>query len=113
MDTPHRLFTYGTLQNSAVQRAVFGRTLDGAPDAVTGYRLGSVTIADPQVLQASGLAVHRILHPTGDPRDVVDGQVLALTDADLIAADAYETDAYRQVTAKARSGLRVFVYVAA
>lgn len=32
-----RLFSYGTLQQENVQRATFGRLLDGTPDALMGY----------------------------------------------------------------------------
>jgi hypothetical protein len=71
--TDARLFVYGTLRDPAVQRAVFGRTLAGAADAVTGFRLGEVAIVDPDVVAASGLSVHRILLPTGDPADVIEG----------------------------------------
>jgi hypothetical protein len=40
---PTHLFAYGTLRQPEVQRAVFGRVLDGAEDAVCGYDLGSPT----------------------------------------------------------------------
>ena len=48
-----RLFSYGTLQQEAVQLANFGRILQGSPDAVTGYRLASVKISDPDVVTVS------------------------------------------------------------
>jgi len=108
----HRLFVYGTLRDPAVQRVVFGRTLPGAADALTGFRVGEVAIADPDVVTASGLPMHRILHPTGDPADVIEGLVLFVTDPDLAAADVYETAAYRRVAVTARSGASVFVYIA-
>lgn len=113
LDTPHRLFVYGTLRDPVVQRVVFGRTVEGKPDAIGGYRIGSVVIRDATVLAVSGMETHVILHPTGDEADRVEGLVLALGDAELAAADAYETDAYRRVSVQARSGARVFVYVAA
>lgn len=105
------LFSYGTLQLEEVQRANFGRTLAGEADAVTGYRMSSVTIADPTVVGLSGIEVHKILVATGDPADVIEGMVLWLTPAELAAADAYETDDYVRVEAVLRSGRRAFVYV--
>jgi hypothetical protein len=36
MSNVERLFSYGTLQDEAVQRATFGRTLRGTPDRL-GY----------------------------------------------------------------------------
>ena len=38
-DAIHRLFSYGTLRQRDVQRALFGRELEMQPDALTGYRL--------------------------------------------------------------------------
>ncbi len=109
----NRLFVYGTLRDPVVQRGVFGRTVPGEPDAVAGFRLGEITIGDPTVVGLSGMETHRILHPTGDPGDVIEGLVLTLTDAELAAADRYETEAYRRVGTTARSGTEAFVYVAA
>lgn len=34
-----RLFSYGTLQQENVQIATFGRLLNGAPDALVGFKL--------------------------------------------------------------------------
>ena len=36
-DYSERLFSYGTLRDEAVQRANFGRTLQGSPDAAVRY----------------------------------------------------------------------------
>jgi gamma-glutamylcyclotransferase (GGCT)/AIG2-like uncharacterized protein YtfP len=96
-----------------VQRAHFGRLLDGEPDVLPGYRLASITIADPAVVATSGSAVHRIVIPTGDPADAVEGTLFRLTEAELAAADAYETADYVRVEAGLRSGRRAWVYAAA
>ncbi len=108
-----RLFSYGTLQQEAVQRANFGRTLQGRPDAVTGYRLSTVKITDPKVVAESGLEVHKILVPSDDPEETVQGTVFALTPQELRAADEYETDAYKRVSVKLQSGMDAWVYVSA
>jgi uncharacterized protein len=106
------LFSYGTLQQPEVQRANFGRLLEGEPDALPGYRLGSVRIDDPEVVGESGSAVHPIVIRTGDAADLVAGIVFSITADELAAADEYETSAYLRVEAKLRSGTRAWVYAA-
>lgn len=76
-----------------------------------GYRLSSVKITDPKVVAVSGVEVHRILVPSDDPAEEVQGVVFAITEQELRAADAYETDAYRRVRIRLRSGLYAWVYV--
>lgn len=44
------LFSYGTLRQSDVQLATFGRLLDGTPDTLVGYRLGKIEITDLDVI---------------------------------------------------------------
>ncbi|SIR76223.1 gamma-glutamylcyclotransferase family protein [Williamsia sterculiae] len=108
----HRLFSYGTLRDPAVQQGVFGRDVVTVDAALRGFRLGWVTITDPGVIAMSGTDRHRIVRP-GDPSDVVDGAYLELTDDELRAADDYEVDDYVRVAAALASGERVWVYVAA
>ena len=106
-----KLFSYGTLQQESVQFANFGRKLKGQPDVITGWRFSTVEIRDPTVLAQSGLAVHRILVP-GSPGDEVDGVVFELSPKELEAADGYETDTYKRVRVKLKSGTEAWVYVA-
>lgn len=107
-----RLFSYGTLQQPDVQRANFGRLLTGMPAAATGYRLSSVAIDDPEVVAESGTAVHPILVATGDAADRVTGTVFLITQAELDAADEYETGAYVRVELMLESCQRAWAYVA-
>ena len=107
-----RLFSYGTLQQESVQLANFGRRLECSADAVIGWRLSNVEIDDPEVVAESGLSVHPILVP-GSPTDEVEGMVFEISPAELKAADAYETSAYRRVRVKLRSGAQAWVYVSA
>jgi gamma-glutamylcyclotransferase (GGCT)/AIG2-like uncharacterized protein YtfP len=102
------LFSYGTLQLPDVQRATFGRLLEGRADAVVGYALHQLTITDPHVLATSGAAVHPVLRP-GD--GAVEGTVFAITADELAAADAYEVDDYQRVRVPLRSGGQAWVYV--
>lgn len=107
------LFSYGTLQREAVQLATFGRRLEGAPDALPGYRLEQLAIRDAQVVATSGATHHPIAMPSGDTADRVHGTVFRLTPQELAQADAYEVDDYRRVAVTLASGLRAWMYVRA
>jgi len=110
--TGEKLFSYGTLQQETVQLANFGRRLTGTPDAVLGYRMEKVQIRNAEVIATSGIAVHRILVP-GNELDTVEGVVFDITPEELKAADGYETDDYKRVRLKLRSGVEAWVYVSA
>ena len=105
------LFSYGTLRQPDVQRATFGREIDGTPDAIVGYDLDYVTITDPRVIAASGSDRHPILKPTDRADAAVEGMVFAISEADLAAADEYEVDDYRRITVPLRSGGEAWAYV--
>lgn len=113
------LFAYGTLQDPAVQTAVFGHVLGpGAPDRLTGFRLSHIPVDDPpidgpQVTAETGLTHYPILIPTTGEAPPVPGRLYPLTPADLTAADAYEGEAYRRVWVRTESGAEAWVYVAA
>jgi gamma-glutamylcyclotransferase (GGCT)/AIG2-like uncharacterized protein YtfP len=106
-----RLFSYGTLQLPRVQRATFGRVLNGQPDALVGFKQEMVEITDPDVLAKSGARFHPIVMRSGDANDRVEGAVFEITAEELAAADAYEVDDYERVEAELASGLRAWVYV--
>jgi gamma-glutamylcyclotransferase (GGCT)/AIG2-like uncharacterized protein YtfP len=112
LNRPHLLFSYGTLRQEEVQRANFGRLLGGRADALSGYRIDQVSIDDAEVVAESGSAIHPILVPDADAGPVR-GMVFALSDAELAAADEYETSAYERVEVVLVSGTRAFVYAAA
>lgn len=105
------LFSYGTLQLPEVQRATYGRLLDGRPDELPGYRLEPLAITDPRVVRISGAAVHTIARRTGKEEDRIAGVVLRITPAELEATDAYEVDAYARVVTRLISGDHAHVYV--
>lgn len=109
----HLLFSYGTLRQEEVQRAIFGRPLKGESDAITGYSLSTVIIDDPLVVEQSGSAIHPIMIPSKDAASEIDGMVFALSQSDLAAADLYETSAYRRIEVSLRSGRFAWVYVKA
>ena len=105
------LFSYGTLRQPEVQRATFGREIDGRPDAIVGYHLDYVTITDPHVIATSGSDRHPILKPTDRADAAVEGMVFEISEADLAAADEYEVDDYRRITVPLRSGGEAWAYV--
>lgn len=111
MDAPLWLFSYGTLRQPEVQRAVFGRELDSQPDALPGFVVDSVPIVDPAVIAASGSDRHPILRRV-DGAPPVPGAALAIRESDLGPADRYEADDYERVTVTLASGRRAFAYVA-
>lgn len=112
-DATELLFSYGTLQLEPVQRATFGRALEGAPDALTGYALDRIAIRDPEVVRTSGETHHKIVRRSSSAADRVPGVVFRVTPAELMRADAYEVDDYVRVRATLASGLECWVYVAA
>lgn len=108
------LFSYGTLQQPEVQRATFGRLLEGQADVLQGYTLGLIAIRDPEAVATSGLTHHLNIVPSGRAEDEVPGVVLEVTEAELAAADAYEGPSdYQRVRVKLKSGREVFVYIGA
>ncbi|MBS0580353.1 MAG: gamma-glutamylcyclotransferase [Proteobacteria bacterium] len=105
------LFSYGTLQQEAVQLATFGRRLSGAADALVGFEQALVLIEDADVVATSGKTHHPIVRPCADPSRRIDGTVFELTEAELACADRYEVAAYRRIAAGLASGARAWVYV--
>ncbi|MEX6665769.1 gamma-glutamylcyclotransferase family protein [Pseudomonas sp. W2-17] len=109
---PVLLFSYGTLQDKAVQLANFGRELVGDADHMLGYSQSWVEITDAEVLAASGKTHHPIIAPS-DVEDQVAGTVFQITEQELAAADAYEVADYKRVSVALASGLTAWVYIQA
>jgi gamma-glutamylcyclotransferase (GGCT)/AIG2-like uncharacterized protein YtfP len=94
-----RLFAYGTLQDPVIQSAVLGRTLEGQPDALPGFRKSTI---------AFGKAVYPFV--VADESGSVPGTVYAVTAEELAVLDHYETSAYRRFRVTLASGLEAWVY---
>jgi gamma-glutamylcyclotransferase (GGCT)/AIG2-like uncharacterized protein YtfP len=107
---PH-LFSYGTLQQHEVQRATFGRLLDGLADSLPGYAMSMVKIDDSAVVATSGKTHHPIVKFSGVTSDQVDGTVFEISDRELVDADRYEVAAYKRVGVTLGSGRHAWVYV--
>jgi hypothetical protein len=107
------LFAYGTLQDRAVQRANFGRELEGHPDSLPGYTLLSIVINDANVVALSGKTHHKIAQRSANPDDEVTGTIYTVTAEELAAADRYEVSDYSRALVILKSGARAWVYVRA
>jgi hypothetical protein len=107
------LFSYGTLQDRAVQLANFGRELAGSSDALPGYSTSLIAIRDQAVVEKSGKSHHAIAQRSGNLSDQVPGMVFRITPEELVAADRYEVSDYTRVQVTLRSGLQAWAYVRA
>jgi uridine kinase len=105
------LFSYGTLQKPEVQRANFGRLLQGRADRLAGFRTEWVTITDADVIAESGTDRHPIV-VAGGSADAVSGTLFELSTIELAAADEYEVDDYARRPVILESGQPAWVYIA-
>lgn len=105
------LFSYGTLQELEVQLAIFGRRLQGKPDALAGYRIIMTQTSDEEFVAATGRTHHRTLEFTGDASDFVPGTTLVVTQAELEKADEYEPRDYQRRRVELRSARQAWVYL--
>jgi hypothetical protein len=106
------VFSYGTLQSDEVQRATFGRLLQGYRDELPGFEPSLVRIEDPGVGAASGKTHHANVTFNGRHDSRVSGTVFEITDGELAAADVYEqAAAYTRIAAMLASGKQAWVYV--
>lgn len=106
------LFSYGTLQKDKVQLETFGRLLKGSKDTLHGYKLSTVVIVDEDVLAKSEQEIHLLAIPSELATDHIDGVIFEITHEELLAADGYETDAYKRVKLQFESGQEAWIYVA-
>lgn len=106
-----KLFSYGTLQQEAVQLSTFGRKLAGHSDELLEYEQSLIAIDDPAVVSTSGKTHHPIVKFNGDVHSKVAGTVFEITDEELAMADRYEVASYRRMLAKLASGASAWVYV--
>lgn len=94
-----------------MQIATFGRQVEGAPDALIGFRQDWVEITDPYVLKTSGKTHHPIVTQTDNPDDKVPGTVFSLSPEDIARADEYEVDDYMRAAVSLASGKTAWLYV--
>jgi len=107
------LFSYGTLQQEAVQLSTFGRVLRGHRDELVGFELSTLRIEDPAFVATSGRSDHAVVTFTGNGEYRVAGMVFEVTDAELVSSDAYEPAGYARVEGRLASGKQAWVYARA
>ena len=106
------LFSYGTLQEEAVQLSTFGRRLAGQRDALPGFEESLAPIEPAEVAAAVDKTHYANVKFNGRPDSRVAGMVFEISDAELASADEYEATAlYRRVRATLASGRDAWVYV--
>jgi gamma-glutamylcyclotransferase (GGCT)/AIG2-like uncharacterized protein YtfP len=107
------LFSYGTLQQEAVQLSTFGRVLRGHRDELVGFELSTLRIEDPAFVATSGRSEHAVVTFTGKGEHRVSGMVFEVSDAELASSDAYEPAGYSRVEGRLASGKQAWVYARA
>ena len=104
------LFSYGTLQQEAVQLSTFGRLLRGQPDELVGFEESVLAIEDPEFVATSGKAHHAIVRFNGRNDSRVRGTVFEVSERELASADEYEPAGYTRIAAMLASGREAWVY---
>ena len=104
------LFSYGTLQQPAVQMSTFGRLLHGHPDELIGFEQSLLEVEDPEFVVTSGKAHHAIVRFNGRADSRVSGTVFEVSDSELASADEYEPAGYTRVLATLASEKQAWVY---
>jgi Gamma-glutamyl cyclotransferase, AIG2-like len=106
------LFSYGTLQQQAVQIKLFGRIMTGTEDILTGYIIQRIEISDPAFLARGENNMQNTLMATLNPSDIIMGTILELTEEELLLADKYEPSNYFRQPVVLASGKTAWVYLA-
>ena len=104
------LFSYGTLQQEAVQLSTFGRLLHGEADELVGFEQSLFKIEDPEFVATSGKSHHAIVTYNGRSASRVRGMVFEMTESELAQADAYEPAGYKRISTRLASGKQAWVY---
>ncbi|MGB5942658.1 MAG: gamma-glutamylcyclotransferase family protein [Leeuwenhoekiella sp.] len=102
----HRLFTYGTLQQSKIQRQLYGRILTQEAALLCGFGLKTIRIPD----HPAGTE-YPALEPMDDRNALVKGAILTLTPTELLQTDLYEGKSYKRVLTQTVAGIPCWVYI--
>ena len=105
------IFSYGTLQDEAVQIKNFGRILNGCKDSLKGFTLKMIPISNPEVIKISGKSHHPTLVRTYNMLDEVQGMVFEITQEELQQADVYEDADYERTEVELSSSKKAWVYI--
>lgn len=101
-----QLFSYGTLQSKEIQMQVFNKILPGTPDQLTGYKL-----KDLKIEEEFGMTDYFVAMPSENTSDFIKGIVYTISTKDLAKADLFESNAYKRVQIKLKSGVTAWIYI--
>lgn len=95
-----KLFIYGTLRETGIQRMVIGRAIQGTPATLEGYRRAW--------LKTEGESYPVLAR---EPGSSIRGLVISVTQHELELLDAYEGKAYARRKVALRGGMTAWAYV--
>ena len=98
----HKLFIYGTLKDSEVQKRILGREVVGESDVLQGYKKTTIeldSVKYPIIIE--------------DVLSSVRGKVIEVSDEELSKIDNYESGRYQRIQVMLESGIEAWVYKAA
>ncbi len=100
----HMVFAYGTLTDPVIRNNLLGRDVQTRNDFLSGYRPGEIFLDGEK---------YPAISKNSSWNKPVKGMVFEVTTAELEAIDGYESDAYKRVKERLKSGLEAWVYVRA
>lgn len=99
------LFSYGTLRSKQIQMQVFNKVLSGTQDQILGFKLKSL-----QIEEEFGMADYVVAVPSENLEDIIHGAVFEVTNTELLKVDQFESNSYKRVQVKLKSGRMAWVY---
>ncbi len=101
-----KLFSYGTLRSKQIQMQLFNKILPGTADQLLGYKLKSL-----QIEEEFGMADYVVAVPSEDATEIIHGVAFNISPSDLAKVDIFESNAYKRVEVKLKSGIVAWIYV--
>ena len=96
----NKLFIYGTLMDSKIQKNVIGRIVNGIPDTLREYEKSEIEIEGekyPIIIK--------------NKNGIVEGLLIEMNDEELKNIDEYEGNEYKRIKVILKSGIIAWVYI--
>lgn len=100
MENKEKLFVYGTLADSKIQKKILGRITKTIPDVLRGYEKLEIEIEGEK---------YPLIAP--NPLERVEGLVIEVTKDEFRKIDEYETDVYKREMIVLESSSLAWVYL--
>jgi len=100
-----KLFSYGTLRSKQIQMQIFNKVLSGTQDQILGFKLKSL-----QIEEEFGMADYVVAVPSENLEDIIHGVVFDVSNSELLKVDQFESNSYKRVEVKLKSGITAWVY---